>query len=257
MKQFQKMFVVMGSLLVLIGTTLPILPQATRRKSSPIQAETPAPPAKVPTERVSAPPPAPSTKLPTERVSAPPPITTRRAITERMIAPPPEPESKTYEKPRYMDDRLDWCLNFGYNCGEAAARAFCNRRRFEDVKAFEAELLGRSAQTRLMGTDEVCNADFCTGFAYITCSNPIDMNRIFANPEWKGYRLDSCLVEGGYCGGRQAADRFCISRGFSESLASTIDREPSNVPTMTIGNGAICERGCKGFQQIICTKIER
>jgi len=171
-----------------------------------------------------------------------------------MIAQPAsvEPETHIFEKPRYMDDRLDWCLNPGFNCGEPAARAFCHRRRYEDVKAFEAEVVGRSAQTRLMANDEVCNADFCTAFAYITCSGPIGMDRVFANPEWKGYRLDVCLVPGGYCGGRQAADRFCAANGFWDSLDSTPDREPSKTPTRSAGTGEICEKGCKGFQQIIC-----
>lgn len=222
MQKNRRMFVVLGGLLVLLVTTLPLRPQVLRKKNAPVTAE--------------------------------PPVTTTRKPTDQIIAPPPkeEVESRTYEKPRYMDDRLDWCLNWGYNCGKPAALAFCHRRRFEDATAFEAEVVGRSAQTRVMGTDQVCNGDLCTAFASITCSGRIGTDRVFANPAWKGYRLDACLVPGGYCGGRQAADRFCANNGFSDSLDSTPDREPGNTPTRSIGTDAICEKGCKGFQQIIC-----
>ena len=222
MQKSQKMLVILGSLFVLLTATLPLQPQVLRRRNLPVTAEPPAVP-----------------KKPTDQVVAAP-------------EQPAEPETRTYEQPRYMDDRLDWCLNWGYNCGKAAALAFCHRRRFEDVKSFEAEVVGRSAQTRLMGSDQVCNADFCTAFSYITCSGPISHERVKGNPEWKGYRLDVCLVPDGYCGGKQAADRFCSQIGFSDALDFTPDREPSNKPTRSIGTGAICERGCKGFQQIIC-----
>jgi hypothetical protein len=237
MKKNQKIFVALGSVLLLLGTTLPLRPQVLRKKNLPVQADPPVATPKVPTEQVIAPPAA-RTRVPTERVIE--------------LPAKEEPESRTYEKPRYMDDRLDWCLNWGFNCGKPAAVAFCHRRRFEEATAFEAEVVGRSAQTRVMGTDLICNADFCTAFSYITCSGPIGMDRVFANPEWKGYRLDVCLVPGGYCGGRQAADRFCAANGFWDSLDSTPDREPGKTPTRSAGTGEICEKGCKGFQQIIC-----
>lgn len=241
MTKIQKIFVGLGSLFVLLGTTLPLQPQVVRKRNLPVTAEPPA-----------------TTRKPTEEVIAQPANADAPARTrlprDRVVEQPAreERESRTYEKPRYMDDRLDWCLSFGFNCGKPAADAFCHRRRFEEATAFEAEVVGRSAQTRLMGNDQVCNGDFCTSFAYITCSGPIGMDRVFANPEWKGYRLDACLVPGGYCGGRQAADRFCSAQGFWDSLDSTPDREPGNTATRSIGTGAICERGCKGFQQIIC-----
>ena len=218
----RKIFVVLGSLFLFVVGTLPLHPQVPRRRNAPITSEPPATP-----------------KKPTD------------LVVERPD-PPAEPESRTYEKPRYMDDRLDWCLNWGFNCGKAAATAFCHRRRFENVTAFEPELIGPSAPTRLMGSDQVCNGDNCTGFAYITCSGPISMDRVFANPEWDGYRLDVCLMPGGYCGGTQAADRFCSQRGFSDSLDSTPDRDARNSPTRFSGTGEICRTGCKGFQQIIC-----
>lgn len=237
MQKSKKVFVVLGSLFLLLGATLPLQPQVLRKKNLPVQADPPVATPKVPTEQVIAPPAA-RTRVPTERVIE--------------LPAKEEPESRTFEKPRYLDDRLDWCLNWGYNCGKPAALAFCHRRRFEEATAFEAEVVGRSAQTRVMGNDQVCNGDSCTAFSYITCTRPISTDRVFANPKWEGSRLDVCLVPGGYCGGKQAADRFCGSKGFADSLDATPDREPGNTRTRSIGTGAICERGCKGFQQIIC-----
>jgi hypothetical protein len=92
-------------------------------------------------------------------------------------------QDKTFNKPRYNNDRLDWCLTWAANCGKPAAVTFCNRRRFTDALVFRAEVVGKSAQTRLLGSNEVCNGhDFCTAFAYITCTGEIESHRVFTNP---------------------------------------------------------------------------
>ena len=222
MQELQKICVAFGSVVLLLGATLSVQPQVVRRKNLPVTAEP---------ERKA------TTRIPTEQVVAAPEA--------------PSVESKTFQQPRYLDDRLDWCMKWGSDCGKPVAEAFCHRRRYENVTAFEAEVVGRSAQTRLMGTDQLCNGDNCTGFSFITCSAPIGMDRVFGNPTWKGYRLDVCWLGTGYCG-KWSADAFCKAQGFSESLDSTPDREPGNTPTRAIGNNQICEKGCKGYQQIIC-----
>lgn len=250
MRKNQKLFLALGSLFVLLGATLPLQPQVLRKKNLPVTAE-PAVTTRKPTDQVTAEQPAATTRRPNDDVIAEPRARTRRR-TDEIIARPPEPEIHVFEKPRYMDDRLDWCLNWGFNCGEPAARKFCHRRRYEDVKAFEPEVVGQSEQTRLMGSDQVCNADFCTSFSYITCSGPIWHNRVFQNPKWNEERLDACLMPGGYCGGRQAADKFCGSEGFMDALDFTLDREPDRNKTRFSATNAICERGCRGFQEIIC-----
>ena len=198
MNKNQQMFVVLGSLVVMLATTLPLQPQVLRKRNSPVAAD---------------PPPA-TTKKPTDQVVADPPATTRKR-TDQMIDVPEAPnvESRTFKQPRYLDDRLDWCVKWGFECGKPAALAFCHRRRFEDATAFEAEVVGRSAQTRLLGSEQVCNADFCTAFSYITCSGPIGTDRVFANPTYKGYRLDVCWLGKGYAAnGRRIT--FAEPRGF-------------------------------------------
>ena len=158
----------------------------------------------------------------------------------------------TFDRPRHMDDRLDWCLTWGANCGQPAALEFCHRRRFDNVQGFGPEKVGRSARTRLIGTGQTCDGDVCTAFSQITCSGRIPQSRVFANPVNKGYRLDVCREWGANCG-KPAADAFCVAEGFGGSLQNTPDAEPGYASTRVISSGQICEgKICTGFQQIIC-----
>lgn len=168
-------------------------------------------------------------------------------------AEPAAAQDKTFNQPRYFDERLDWCLTWGTNCGKPAAVAFCNRRRFTDVVVFRAENVGKSAPTRLIGSNQVCSGhDYCTAFAYITCTGPIGSDRVFANPVWKGNRLDVCLQWGSNCG-KPAADAFCKTKSFSESLHAAEDAKPGYATTRLIGTDQVCDKPfCRGFQQIIC-----
>lgn len=162
-------------------------------------------------------------------------------------------EGKTYNSPRHRDHRLDWCLTWGKDCGKPAAVAFCNRRRYADVVVFRAEKVGKREPTRLIGSNQVCSGqDYCTAFAYITCTGRIPDERVFANPVWKGHRLDVCQQWGTNCG-KPAADAFCKSKGFSESFHAEPDAETGYASTRVIGSDQICDKSfCRGFQQIIC-----
>ncbi len=162
-------------------------------------------------------------------------------------------QDKTFNAPLYRDTRLDWCLTWGSNCGRAAADNFCNRHRFERALVFRAEVVGTSQPTRLIGTNQVCNRQaFCTAFAYITCTEPIPRSRIFANPIWKGHRLDVCLQWGANCG-KPAADAFCRSKGFSTAQHAESDPEPGYASTRVISSDQVCTGpNCTGFQQIVC-----
>lgn len=168
-------------------------------------------------------------------------------------AVPAAGQDQTYNKPLFRDSRLDWCLTWGTNCGKPAADAFCNRRRFTAAKQMRAEIVGRSAATRLIGSDQICSGqDFCTAFAFITCEGPIPSHRVFANPVWKGQRLDVCQQWGANCG-KPAADAFCRSKGFAESFHALPDQQPGNSSTRVIGTDQVCTGSfCTGFQQIIC-----
>lgn len=166
---------------------------------------------------------------------------------------PAAAQDRTYNKPRFRDMRLDWCLTWGTDCGKPAALEFCHRRRYADVGVFRAEKVGKSEPTRLIGSNQTCSGqDFCTAFAYIACTGPISSERVFANPVWKDRRLDVCLRFGADCG-KPAADAFCRAQGYADSFHSTPDAEAGNAPTRVISTGQICDKPfCRGFQQIIC-----
>jgi hypothetical protein len=159
-------------------------------------------------------------------------------------------DERTFNKPRWFDERLDWCLNWGTECGKPAADNFCKRRRFTGARNFEADPnVGRS---RISGTNQVCNESFCTGFKFISCYGPISQERIFANPVWKEHRLDSCLSWGTDCG-KPAADAFCRNQGFLGSFYFVLDAERGRSHTRLIGTDQICDKDfCVGFQVIVC-----
>jgi hypothetical protein len=166
---------------------------------------------------------------------------------------PVNAQDNTFNKPRYRDVRLDWCLTWGTDCGRPVALEFCNRRRYADVEVFRAEKVGKSELTKLMGGNQACSGnDFCTAFAYITCSGQIPTERVFANPVWKGRRLDVCLRWASECG-KPAADSFCRAQGYSDALHAVPDAEPGYASTRVISTDQICDKPfCRGFQQIIC-----
>jgi hypothetical protein len=162
-------------------------------------------------------------------------------------------DERTFPKPRWFDQRLDWCLYWGTECGQPAADNFCKRRRFTGARNFAADPnIGSSEPTSVSGTNQVCNQSFCTGFKFITCHGPIPRERLFANPAWKGYRLDVCLTWGTDCG-KPAADAYCRNKGFSSSFYSVVDAQPGYAHTRLIGTDQICDKNfCTGFQMIVC-----
>ena len=183
----------------------------------------------------------------------------------KMVAPPEanaptdaaQDEDKTYRKPRWKDQRLDWCFKWGTDCGQPAADHFCRRRRFSGAKDFRAEPnVGSYEPTRVAGTDQVCNQPWCTGFDYITCFGPLPHDQVFAPPAWPleepKYRLDWCLNWERDCG-KPAADAFCRANGFLEAIFYEADSGVGTQPTILIGTNQICkEKFCTAFQIITC-----
>jgi hypothetical protein len=172
-------------------------------------------------------------------------------------------DSRTFEKPRWNDYRLDWCLNWGTGCGQPAADNFCMRRRWTGALDFAADPnIGASDPTMVISGNRVCDQSGCTGFKYITCYGRIPGNRIFANPtisatsdgSLREFRLDECYTWDTGCG-KRAANAFCSEKGFVKSYYHVRDTQPSSVDTLTIGTYEICDvndYNCYGFQMIIC-----
>jgi hypothetical protein len=78
--------------------------------------------------------------------------------------------TKTVERPMFNGHRLDWCANWGADCGKPAADAWCLAQGFAGAESFDkAPGIGEKSATRLIATGAVCDAATCDGFEEITC----------------------------------------------------------------------------------------
>lgn len=73
-----------------------------------------------------------------------------------------------FARPTIDGKRLDWCLNWGANCGEAAADAFCRRSGYGDASEWRQE--ADVGPTWVLGDQRDCPARDCDGFLSISCA---------------------------------------------------------------------------------------
>ncbi len=62
---------------------------------------------------------------------------------------------------------LDYCLQWGRDCGRPAADAWCRAQGFAAASAFEVRL--QSPPTRVLATGQVCDEVHCDRMAAVTC----------------------------------------------------------------------------------------
>jgi hypothetical protein len=82
----------------------------------------------------------------------------------------------TYTRPMVLDTRLDHCLNWGRDCGQAAADKFCQMRAYAQARDWRTE---PAAETYVIGARKHCrdprpwSSDHraCLGFEAITCTS--------------------------------------------------------------------------------------
>jgi hypothetical protein len=77
-------------------------------------------------------------------------------------------------------------------------------------------------------------------------------------PMKDGHRVDVCLVWSGQCG-KPAADRWCVDRGFGQSLRFSIETiDLKTESSVTLGSHDVCSAthhppsGCGAFKSITC-----
>ena len=76
-----------------------------------------------------------------------------------------------------VDLPLDYCLNFGANCGQAVANAFCHQTDPDRTVAQFSEAID-IGPTTLISDGQVCRDHGCDGFKFISCGTPITNNDI-------------------------------------------------------------------------------
>jgi hypothetical protein len=81
----------------------------------------------------------------------------------------PISSERVFVNPVWNEYRLDACVQWGSECGKPAADAFCRHQGY--ARAF-FEVLDASpgyANTRLIGSNQICDKKFCVGFQMIVC----------------------------------------------------------------------------------------
>ncbi|MBA2653614.1 MAG: hypothetical protein H0U71_00915 [Gammaproteobacteria bacterium] len=78
------------------------------------------------------------------------------------------------------------------------------------------------------------------------------VTKIYRKPKMGNLRVDCCLKLNKECG-KPAADSFCRSMGFKQSVNCKIDSNRCT-PTFIIGTQTICSQPfCKGFDEVECS----
>jgi hypothetical protein len=176
--------------------------------------------------------------------------------------PPPEertgPDGSTsYMTPMIENDArklgyLDWCRDWGVDCGKPAADAFCKMKGHGPSRLFtKAEDHGH---TVVLASRKTCDQPHCDAFAVIVCEAALGAGakgRHFDRPLAKsGARLHLCLRLPDRGCGWDAADTFCRDKGFKNAASKRHARERVRAETWL---GDVCnKRKCRVFTEITC-----
>lgn len=73
----------------------------------------------------------------------------------------------TIESPRVGEYYLDYCREWGQNCGWTAAHAYCQSRGYERATSFEWAI--GDGKTKTIGSGQVCDESGCGRITRVTC----------------------------------------------------------------------------------------
>jgi hypothetical protein len=177
---------------------------------------------------------------------------------------------QTFAKPKQGSVRIDWCYQWGINCGKPAADRFCQTKGFLQSNDFvqDADIGASGIATVVLGTGQVCNAPQCDGFTYVTCEKldlpppptPLPLptpggdSHTYYKPKVGGMRMNVCLRKGVECDGEAAANAYCDAKGWdTASDYNDTGPLPPFVKSRFIGNGKVCKgKSCTAFSDITC-----
>ena len=80
--------------------------------------------------------------------------------------------ARKFTNPVHQGYRLDWCAEWGTQCGKSAASAWCHAQGYDRGALgwkMDADI-GAKAPTKVFRSGQVCNQSFCDGFAVIDCT---------------------------------------------------------------------------------------
>ena len=73
-----------------------------------------------------------------------------------------------FDNPRIEGAIVDWCSTWAQNCGAGGANLYCQRRGYSQAVNWGTFNPGR---TWVIGSDRLCEGDFCVGFSHVTCTH--------------------------------------------------------------------------------------
>jgi len=165
-------------------------------------------------------------------------------------------DSKIFYFPKHPDSHfayLDWCKDYGSNCGKEAAEEFCflnGRHGLDHFGMVETPSYGKYnniGSTKTIGSNQYCTGGGCDGFWFVRCAFEHDD----FEPKYGNYRVDFCKTWAQDCG-QKAADAYCFQKN-SYTYAHQWAKENNVGPTKT-SNGVVCNHsGCDSFKYILCT----
>lgn len=84
---------------------------------------------------------------------------------------PTESSASVFNNPKIGSYRLDWCYTWGDGCGRRAATAWCKRRGYGKAIDFieDVDVGKQSVVTKVIGSGQLCEEDFCDAFKKIIC----------------------------------------------------------------------------------------
>jgi hypothetical protein len=93
------------------------------------------------------------------------------AVIWTLLSPEAIAQDVRHAKPKWGEHRLDWCLNWARNCGEAAAQAWCQAMGYDKATHWKkTNNIGSQSPTVIMREKKICRKKACDGFTEITCS---------------------------------------------------------------------------------------
>jgi hypothetical protein len=172
---------------------------------------------------------------------------------------PPRP-TKWFPTPRQGQEgvgnlRVDWCLNWGNNCGKPAAEAFCQARGFRQALSFQSQRMG--GPTWVAGDRKICLHPVCTALVNVTCEGEADarsfaMVQDFPDPTINHVPIATCLAHAHECG-KPAADSFCRAVGFLR--ATHFQESAPSGPIVHFGDATNCSgEHCRALKNVICSR---
>lgn len=84
-------------------------------------------------------------------------------------------EGVRFVDPKVAGMPLDYCLEWGRDCGKPAADAWCRARGFAAASAFEVRT--GSPPTRIFSSGQICDMVFCDRIISLTCVGGKGANR--------------------------------------------------------------------------------